>query len=365
VSTLKPRKKRSGQAARIKDAINAAMQKPVIRLGSDAYFKLEKIPTGSLSIDRITGGGFTRGRHIDLVGHWSAGKSYIMLRTIALAQQRGEMCALVDPEKVFDQMWFKHLGGIPEELLLFQPEKEWNAEDAVGVMMLLADLIDDESVAVVGVDSTAALVTQEEMRKDIREGDDRVATQARMMSRAMRRITTMNRKTIFIWTNQERSNIGHGAMFQPVTYPGGRAMSFYATTRIEFKKTGKVKRKKNVAEKGKLVEKEMQVGNWIQVRAEKEKSTRPYMQAAFVFDNERGRIDPLSEIIQLGLEDGLIHKSGNSFRYDAISDDESIYGANEKAFRKQLVAAPEISTELVELIQQQTLELAKLDNEED
>jgi len=360
----KPRKKRTGQASRIKDTINAAMQKPVIRLGSDSYFKLEKIPTGSLSIDRITGGGFTRGRHIDLVGHWSAGKSYIMLRTMALAQQRGEICALIDPEKVYDPQWFMHLGGIPEELLLFQPEKEWNAEDAVGVMMLVADLIDDEAVAVVGVDSTAALVTQEEMQKDIREGDDRVATQARMMSRAMRRITTMNRKTVFIWTNQERSNIGHGAMFQPVTYPGGRAMSFYATTRIDFKKTGKVKRKKKVAEKGKLVEKEMQVGNWIQVRAEKEKSTRPYMQAVYIFDNERGEIDLFSEIIQLGLEDGLIVRSGNTFAYDTLDEDESFSAPNEKAFRKILQESPEVVAELRELIEQQTLELAKLGEED-
>jgi recombination protein RecA len=200
------KKKRPGQVSRvesIRNTVNELMDKPVLRLGGDEYFKPVKIPTGSLSIDRITGGGFTTGRHIELFGHYSAGKSYVGLKTIALAQRRGGICALVDPEKVFDPEWFAHLGGIPDELLLFQPEKEWNAEDAVGVMMILADLVDDEKVEIVMIDSIASMVTQEEMSKDPRAGDDRVASQARMMSRAMRRITTMNKKTLFIWTNQE------------------------------------------------------------------------------------------------------------------------------------------------------------------
>jgi recombination protein RecA len=333
------------------------MDKPVLRLGGDEYFKPVKIPTGSLSIDRITGGGFTTGRHIELFGHYSAGKSYVGLKTIALAQQRGGICALVDPEKVFDPVWFTHLGGIPDELLLFQPEKEWNAEDAVGVMMILADLVDDEAVEIVMIDSIASMVTQEEMSKDPRAGDDRVASQARMMSRAMRRITTMNKKTLFIWTNQERSNIGRAAIFQPTTTPGGRAMSFYATTRIEFKKTGKVKAKKKVATKMSLVEKEMPVGEWIQVRAEKEKSTRPYQQATFIFDNEAGRIDPYSEIIQLGLEDELIERHGNKFQYESFDGEEWI--GTEKQFRNHLIENDDLLDELIDAISDMTLEKAK------
>lgn len=356
------KKHRRGQTAKVREIqakVNTAMNKPVLKIGGDEYFKLQKIPTGSLTIDRITGGGFTRGRHVELTGHWSAGKTYIVLKTMALAQARDEICALVDPEKVYDPEWFKHLGGYPDELLLFQPEKEWNAEDAIGVMMVLADLTADEVVSVVGIDSIAAMTTQEEMKKDPREGDVRTASQARMMSSAMRRITTMNKKTLFIWTNQERSNIGHAAVFNPVVHSGGRAMSFYATTRIDFRKTGKIKAKKKIAEKLKLAEREMPVGNWIQVRAEKEKSTRPFMQGAYIFDTEHGEIDLLSEIIQLGLEDGLIMRNGNTFVYEDM--EEEMVSGTEKQFRALLRDAPELVTELVELIQSNTRDISKVE----
>lgn len=356
------KKRHPGNAARvaeIQNKVNAMMEKPVLRRGSDPYFIPVKIPTGSLSIDRITGGGLTLGRHVELYGHWSAGKSYVALKTIALAQQRGVICAMVDPEKVFDPVWFAHLGGINEELLLFQPEKEWNAEDAVGVMMILADLVDEEAVGIVLVDSIASLVTQEEMKKDPRAGDDRVASQARMMSRALRRITTMNKKTLFIWTNQERSNIGPQAMFVPDTTPGGRAMGFYATTRLEFRKTGQVKAKKRVAAKSKLIEKDMPIGAWIQVRATKEKSTRPYGQASFIFDADSGDIDLLSEIIQLGLEDEIIVRSGNSFSYEDM-DGTEWKGNSEKAFRKLLDLNPELVADLVDAISDMTVEMAQM-----
>lgn len=358
------KKKTPGRVSRaeaIVNRVNSLMDAPVVRRGSDEYFKVVKIPTGSLSIDRITGGGFARGRHVELFGHYAAGKTYVLLKTMALAQQRGEICALVDPEKVFDPAWFKHLGGNPAELILFQPEKEWNAEDAIGIMMILADLVDDEEVAVVGVDSISAMVTKEEMAKDPREGDDRVATQARMMSRALRRITTMNKKTLFIWTNQERSNIGHAAIFQPTVGSGGRAMSFYATTRIEFKKASKIKVKKKVAQKYNLSDKEIQVGTWVQVRAEKEKSTKPYMQASFIFDNENGRIDQVSEIMQLGLEDGVIERHGNTFSYDAL--DGETWSGTEAVFRKQLIENDDVVEELVDCISDMTVELTKAGDE--
>lgn len=362
---MKPRKKRIGRQATafsIQSKVNAAMGKPVLRLGSDPRFIPVKIPTGSLCVDRITGGGLTLGRHSELFGDYSAGKSYIMLRTMALAQQRGEICGLVDPEKVFDSTWFSHLGGYPGELLLFQPEKEWNAEDAVGVLMLLADLVDEEAISVLGIDSVASMVTQEEMKKDIREGDDRVATQARMMSRALRRITTMNRRTAFIWTNQERSNVGPLAIFNRNTQPGGRALGFYATTRIEFKKTGAVKAKGKVAEKGRLVEKDRKVGNWIQVRVEKEKSTMPYRQASFLFDSNAGRIDVSSEILHLGLEDEILLRNGNFITYETV-DGEAI-SLTEKKFMQRVRSDEALREELVEGIQDRTAQLAKVGDEE-
>lgn len=356
------KKKKSGNLSRvehIRNEINVAMKKPVLKLGSDEMFRPVKISSGSLAIDRITGGGFTLGRHVELYGDESAGKSFTMLRTMALAQKRGGLCALVDPEKVFEAEWFRHLGGIPEELLLFQPEKEWNAEDAIGVMMMLADMMEEHFIEVVGVDSVAALVPQEEMQRDPRE-EDRMAGQARMMSRALRRITTMNKRTLFIWTNQERMNIGFGSQFNPRMQSGGRALRYYATTRLEFRKTGKVDEPTWIAEKGELKKKKGVWGNWIQIRSEKDKSTRPHRQASYIFDNKRGRIDAASEILHLALEDEIVEKKGNRYYYEDMAGDEWV--GTQSQWRKLLLENPELHDELRAAIEDMTVELSRVDS---
>ena len=293
-----------------------------------------------------------------LFSHNSACKSYIMQRTIALSQERGNLCAIIDPEKSFDPEWFEHLGGIPEELLLFQPEEKWNAEDAIGVMMLLAKQADDEGIEVIGVDSVAAMVTQEEMAKDPRE-EDRVASQARMMSRALRRITTVNKRTLFIWTNQEFMNIGYGAQFQPRLQRGGRALKYYATTRLELRKSGKVTKAKNVADKSKLKSKEVPVGTWIQARSEKDKGSKPYGQGMFMFDTENGCIDIASEIIHLGLEDEIISRDANSFEYEDISG-ESWRAGSEKAFKQLLEENEDVREEIIASITDMTQILGRV-----
>lgn len=361
MSTMKKRRGgHMGRALEIANTVNSVIGKPVLRLGSDEDFIPIKIPTGSLVIDRITGGGFTLGRHVELYGDENACKSYVLLRTMALSQGRGNLCALIDPEKVFDPDWFTHLGGISNELLLFQPEEKWTAEDAVGVMMMLGQLVNDEAVEVVGIDSVSAMVTQEEMKKDPRE-EDRVASQARMMSRALRRITTTNKRTLFIWTNQERMNIGFGAQFNPRTQSGGRALRYYATTRLEFRKAGKVTRDQPVADKSQLKTKKVPFGNWIQVRSEKEKSTKPYLQGMFVFDGDHGRIDIASEIIQLGLEDEIIVRSGNTFHYEDLSGVE--HKGYEGKFKQLISEDAELRGELVEAITEMTAQLARVGEE--
>jgi recombination protein RecA len=291
-----------------------------------------------------------------LLSHNSC-KSFISQTTMALSQQRGNLCALVDPEKTFDPDWFRHLGGIPEELLLFQPEGEkWSADDAVGVMMLLAQYSEEDSIEVITVDSVAAMVPQEEIERDPRKAE-RIGSQARLMSRALRRITTMNKRTLFIWTNQERMKIG--IMFgNPKTTSGGRALAYYATSRIEFKKTLPVKEKMKKAQRGELKEKEVKVGTWIQVRSEKEKSTHPYMTGEFMFDNKGGKIDLASEIIQLGLEDEIIVRSGNTFTYEDI--DGEIWSGNNSKFRGILADQDDLRSEIVEAIQDQTVELSRV-----
>lgn len=356
------KKKRRGlqsKAAEIMHSVNAELGKPAVKLASDEEFQPVKIPSGSLVIDRITGGGFTLGRHVELFGDESACKSYIAQRTMALSQQRGNLCALVDPEKTFRPDWYSHLGGIPEELLLFQPEEKWNAEDAIAVMMLLGSKSAEEYIEVCAVDSVAAMVTDEEMAKDPREGADRIASLARMMSRALRRITTVNKNTLFIWLNQERMNIGYGAQFNPRTQPGGKALKYYATTRIELKDAGKVTESQEISHKSKLSKKDRPVGKWIQAKNQKDKSTRPYRQGMFVFDTKYGEIDLASEIIHLGLEDGIVVRDGNKFSYEDY-EGHAYKAPNEKAFKKMIHSDKEFREEVVASISDMTIELSKV-----
>ena len=132
-------------------------------LGSDEYFTIERIPTGSLVVDRITGGGFALGRHYELYGDENSGKSYIVYKTMALSQARGNLCAIVDPEHSFDNERFDFLGGNAREILAFHPN---NAEDAVAVMMLLARHAKDRDIEVVAIDSVSSLLPTVELLKD-------------------------------------------------------------------------------------------------------------------------------------------------------------------------------------------------------
>lgn len=344
------------RAQEIASEINSALGRPVVKMANDPDLEIVKIPTPSLTINRITGGGLVLGRHVELLGDPSAGKSYIAYGTMALSQSRGNICGVVDPEGVFDFEWFKHLGGYPDELLYHRPD---DAEDFLATSRILVERSrEGDPIEVVTVDSISALVTKEQVEKDPRE-EERVASQARLMSRALRLLTTRNQRILFIWTNQERDK--PGIMFgSPRTTSGGKAMSFYATTRIEMRKTGQVTKKKEKAEKGKLQKKDVKSGDWIQVRAQKEKSARPYMQGSYIFDNENGRIDPASEIIHLGLEDGLITHVGNNYIYTDIDGEE--YKGTLKQWQG-FVEDEDLYAELVSAINDQTHELTRFDTD--
>lgn len=337
-------------AAEINDVLK--LENPV-RIGSDPYFTIERIPTGSLVVDRIIGGGFALGRHYELFGDENAGKSTILYTAMALSQRRGNVCAMVDPEHSFDNERFAFLGGDPEELLMFWPD---DADQAISVMMLLAKYAKERELEIVGIDSVASMLTAEEKAKDPRE-TDRVASQARMMSRALRRITAANQKTLFLWTNQERVDVGI-KFGNPRTTSGGRALRYYATGRIEFRRGAKLHRKGRVAKAGKLVESDVVFGRWTQVRVEKDKSTRPQREGAFVFNHDLKIIDPAYEIIQLGLEDGLIDQTGTGiYSYTDLDDKE--WKGHEKKFTNYLRTEDELRHELVTAIVDQTRQISR------
>lgn len=345
MAVKKKQKKAPSRAATIVAEINSTLKlENPMRLGNDPYFTIERVPTGSLVLDRVIGGGFALGRHYELYGDENAGKSTILYLTMALAQQRGNLCAMIDPEHSFDNDRFRFLGGNPDELLAFHPE---TGEDAVAVMMLLARQMEQDSIEVIGIDSVTSLLSIDEQKKDPRE-EDRIGAQARMMSKALRRITAVNKKTLFLWTNQERINVGV-KFGNPKTTSGGRALRYYATGRIEFRRGTKLTRKGKIASGGKLVEKDVVYGRWTQVRVEKEKSTRPQREGAFVFNFDLEIIDPAYEILQLGLEDGLIDRTASGwYSYTDLDDHE--WKGHEKKFTNWLRTEKELQQELVSVI---------------
>ena len=362
----KPAKKRKrvgklSAAQDLANIVNSSLGKAVVKLGADPSFEIVRIPSGSLVIDRITGGGFALGRSVELYGDESACKSFIVYRTMALSQQRGNLCALIDPERSFDPDWFRHLGGIPEELLLY-PDRdsdvaEFTADEAIGVMLTLAEHARESNLEVVGIDSVAALVPAEEKSKDPRE-EPRVAGQARMMSRALRRITAANSRTLYLWINQERMNINMTFGGSPKTTTGGRALKFYATSRINLRRAHKVTEARKQADRGELKSKDVPVGNWIQARSEKDKSTRPFRTGMFTFDNKNACIDLASEIIQLGLEDDLIEKNSNTYRYEDLAGQE--WKGTIKIFKGHLGNNPDLQEELNDAISDMTVELSRV-----
>lgn len=304
-------------ADQLRRKVNTQMERDIVLTATDPRFTIQRVPTGILAMDRVTGGGFARGRHVELFGDESTGKSLTAYLTMVLAQQRGEICAIIDGEHVFEEAWFRKLGGDPDSLLGYWPE---TAEEAIKVLMLFAESSREvRGVSVVTIDSVASMLPQEELLKDVEEGDDRTASRARMMSRLLRRVTTMNRNALFIWTNQFIDQVSAG---RGPTTPGGRALKFYATTRIEMRRGDREKKKRRTARGTKIVNKEIPVGHWVNVKSQKEKSARPYLEASFFFDAEAATIDAEKSLLHLGLQDGLIERSGNTFSYTDSEDEE-------------------------------------------
>ena len=317
------------------------MGSQLLSLASDPRWKIERIPSGSLVIDRVTAGGFPRGRHVELYGDYHGGKSTIAYTTLALAQARGEVCVVIDPEGSFDEAYFQFLGGDLDSLLIRRPK---TAEEFIKLLMLLVQQDDDNpSADVVLVDSVAALLPQEELAKDVEEGDDRTAGRARMMSRMLRRVTSQNDHTLILWTNQLIDKVGG---YGGTTTPGGRALKHYASVRIEFKRLDRNKKKRKTVKKGKVVEADTPVGHWVAVRAEKQKTARPEIEAMFLFDYERSRIDREYEIIHLGVLDGLITATGKPTRYVYEDSDGQEWSGTEANFRKLLRENEEMRDEL-------------------
>lgn len=332
------------------------MKASAVTLGNDPRYKIVRIPTGSLTMDRLTGGGFARGRHHALIGDWQVGKSLVVYMTLALAQQRGETAMLIDAEGVFDAKWFRALGGDPDALVLYPNRDrtvESNANELGNVLRLSIqrDGADLQPADVIGIDSVASLLPKEEEDHDLEDGDPRVASLARLMPLLLRMLTTKNGDTAFLWTNQWRDKISRIPGLR--SSPGGRSLGFFASTIIEMQEGEKETEPRTVVHHGANVQKKVVLGRWVTCTARKEKTgARPEAVRSFMLDYDTHKPNVNREIVDLGMEDGLIERSGD---YYTVRGDKRIHGI------KRLVTYLESNEEerdyLIACIQERSAEM--------
>ena len=303
----------------------------MMRLGDHELVAIPSIPTGSLGLDIALGiGGLPRGRVVEIYGPESSGKTTLTLQVIAEAQKAGGTCAFIDAEHALDPIYAQSLGVDTDELLVSQPD---TGEQALEICDMI---VRSAAVDVVVIDSVAALTPKAEIEGEM--GDAHVGLQARLMSQALRKMTASikNSNTMVIFINQIRMKIG--VMFgSPETTSGGNALKFYASVRLDIRRIGAVKEGDEV------------VGNETRVKVVKNKVAPPFRQSEFQILYGHG-INHLGEVLELGVQQGIVEKSGAWYAYktDRI-------GQGRKNACDYLAANPEIAEEIEVQIRDQLM----------
>ncbi len=298
----------------------------IMPLGSDHTTKIEGIRTGSLSLDLALGGqGIPKGRIVEIYGPESSGKTTLALHVVAQAQKAGGIAAFIDAEHALDPSWAKKLGVELETLLVSQPS---SGEEAMNITEML---VKSNAVDVIVVDSVAALVPQKELDGEM--GDSHVGLQARLMSHAMRKLTGVisKSKTSLIFINQIREKIG--VMFgSPETTPGGRALKFYCSCRIDVRRIGQLKEGEDV------------VGQRVRAKVVKNKVAPPFRVAEFDMMHTNG-ISYAGDLLDLAMVQKFVVRAGTWFRYGDLQ-----LGQGRERARAYLEEHPQLMDELKEKI---------------
>ena len=289
---------------------------------NDSFRNVEAISTGSLSLDLALGiGGLPRGRIIEIYGAESAGKSTLAMSTVAQAQKAGGVCAYVDVEHAMDPVYAKAIGIDIDSLLISQPD---SAEQALEI---IEHLVRSEALDMIVLDSVAALVPASEIRGEM--GEFQVGAQARLMSQALRKLTGIvnKTKTVCIFINQLREKVGviYGS---PEVTPGGRALKFYSSVRLDMRRKESLKSGKDIT------------GNRVRVRVVKNKVAPPFRQAEMDIIFNEG-ISTEGDLIELGVEHGILEKRGSFYSYG-----ETRLGQGREAARVFLKEHPEMRDEI-------------------
>ena len=306
-----------------------------MKLGSREKIEIESISTGSLGLDIALGiGGLPKGRIIEIYGPESSGKTTLTLHAIAEAQKAGGTAAFVDAEHALDPVYAKKLGVDIDELIVSQPDTGEQALEIVDT------LVRSNAIDVLVVDSVAALVPRAEIEGEM--GDSHVGLQARLMSQALRKLTgSISRsKCMVIFINQVRMKIG--VMYgNPETTTGGNALKFYASVRLDIRRTGQIKDRDDI------------VGNATRVKVVKNKVAPPFKQVEFDIMYGEG-ISKIGELLDIGVKAGLVEKSGAWFSYDSVR-----IGQGRENAKTYLKEHPELADRLEKAIRGKTEEVAE------
>ena len=298
----------------------------IMKLGDENVQQVEVIPTGSIALNAALGvGGYPKGRIIEIYGPESSGKTTLAIHAIAEAQKAGGIAAFIDAEHAFDRFYASKLGVDVDNLWISQPD---NGEQALEIA---EQLIRSSAIDIIVIDSVAALTPKAEIEGDM--GDNKVGLQARLMSQALRKLTSAISKTntTCIFINQLREKIG--VMFgNPETTTGGNALKFYASVRLDIRRATQLKDGEEV------------IGNQTRVKVVKNKVAPPFRKAEFDIMFGEG-ISRAGEIIDLGAELGIIKKSGSWYSYN-----DTKLGQGRDASKQVIQDNPELAEELEGLI---------------
>ena len=307
----------------------------VMKMSDQAQVQIGAVSTGSLSLDLALGiGGLPRGRVVELFGPESSGKTTLVYHVIAEAQRRGGICAFIDAEHAMDPQYARKIGVNVDDLLVSQPD---TGEQALEITELL---VRSGALDIVAVDSVAALTPKAEIEGEM--GDSHVGLQARLMSQALRKLTGSISKSrcLVVFINQVRMKIG--VMYgNPETTSGGQALKFYASVRLDIRRTGQIKDRDEI------------VGNSTRVKVVKNKLAPPFKQVEFDIMYGEG-VSKLGEVLDLGVKAGLVEKSGAWFSYDSIRIGQG--RENAKAYLKE---NPEVAGRIERAIRGKTDEVGE------
>lgn len=309
----------------------------IMTLGERPKVDVDAIPTGSLGLDFALGvGGFPRGRIVEVFGPESSGKTTLTLHAIAEAQKKGGICAFVDAEHAMDPEYAKRLGVKTKELLISQPD---TGEQALEIV---ESLVRSGKLDVIVIDSVAALTPKDEIEGEM--GAHHVGKQARLMSQALRKLTGIvaKSKTVVIFINQIRMKIG--VMFgSPETTPGGRALKFYTSVRLDVRRIAQIKKGEEI------------MGGRVRVKVVKNKVAAPFKQTEFDLMYNEG-ISHEGELLALGEKYKVVKKSGASYSYQPEDGDEVKLGRGYDAARKALKEDSKTSKALLKTVKEKLKE---------